>query len=65
MFTEAKQILIENFYFNVPSNELHCRAGRSWSHTRVAEGGEEIYSEGFFITPWSPSRWLTRYSTEK
>lgn len=40
MLTEAKQILIYDFYFYLPSNELHCCASNNCLHTCVTEGEE-------------------------
>lgn len=43
MLTEAKQILIEDFYFDLPSNERRCHASKNCLHICVAEEGEEIH----------------------
>lgn len=42
MLTEANLLLTEEFYFDLPSNELHCHAGNNCLHVCIAEA-EEIH----------------------
>lgn len=43
MLTEANQKWIEDFYFDLTSNELHCHASNNCLHTYAEEEGEETH----------------------